>query len=977
MNRTRLHVFIIVSGVMLVAAPAWAQEAPSGMAGLVRDISGAVLPGVSVEAASPALIEKVRSAVTDSEGRYNIVDLRPGTYSISFSLSGFRSVRREGIVLQAGFTATVNVELQLGAVEETITVSGASPVVDTQNTRQNRVVSSDALELLPTSTKSLGTLVALVPGMTGPADVGGSSGTYSSANVKGSFHGKVGVGNKMMFDSMRVNNMASTSAMGYIINAAVVEEMTVETGGASAESAAAGIVMNNIPKEGGNAFTLTLSGLFTKDDLQSNNLTDELRLRGLNTVNKVLNLYDAAATLGGPIRKDRLWFFTAHRKWGNRNQLANLFFNKTQGTPFYTPDPTRPADRDESYRAHGLRVTWQAAQKHKLAFFVDLQDNIVNSGTSASAVETISGWHFWPQGLFQTTWSSPVTSRLLVEAGASLMMSHWPNFRQPGVTEDHISILEQSTNFRYNAYASLGSDVSYGGPKDSDRYNQRFIVSYVTGSHVFKTGMYIEEGIHNTGNAINGDIAYQFLNGMPVAIDQFATPYLQRERMKADIGLFVQDKWTLKRVTFNAGLRFDYFNAYVTDQHVPESRWLPVRDFPPVPGVPLWKDLNPRFGASYDLFGNGRTALKWTLGRYVDMVGINIAIANNQLVTSVNQVQRTWTDANGNFVPDCDLRSPSANGECGPFANQNFGRLNPNATRYADDVLRGFGVRPYMWDVSGEIQHELRSGVSVTAGYYRNWAGNFSVTDNLSVTPDDYNPYCVTAPLNADLPGGGGYQVCGLYDINPNRFGLVSNLVTQSSHYGKQKRIADFVTAALSARLSSGARLEAGLDTGRIVNDNCFVIDSPQQLLYCHVVTPWSANLQGKVSGSFPLPRDFIASGIFQNFAGPNITASYPAPTAVIAPSLGRNLAGGVRSALVPLIAPQTQFEGRRSQLDLRLTKNLNIGRKRRARVNVDVYNVFNAGPILTINTTYGSQWRRPLSVLDGRLIEIGGQVTF
>lgn len=977
MKPTRIHLSTIIAGVVLVAAPLWAQEAPSGITGLARDTSGAVLPGVTVEAASPALIEKVRTAITDSEGRYNIVDLRPGTYSISFGLSGFRSVRREGIVLQAGFTATVNVELQLGAVEETITVSGASPVVDTQNTRQNRVVSSELLESLPTSTKSLGTLVALVPGMTGPADVGGSSGTYSSANVKGSFHGKVGVGNKMMFDSMRVNNMASTSAMGYIINAAVVEEMTVETGGASAESAAAGIVMNNIPKDGGNAFTLALSGLFTQDNWQSDNLTDELRSRGLTTVNRVLNLYDAAATLGGPIRQDRLWFFTAHRKWGNRNQLANLFFNKTQGAPIYTPDLERPADRDERYRAHALRLTWQASQKNKIAFFTDLQDNVVNSGTSANAVETISGWHFWPQGLFQATWSSPVTNRLLLEAGASLMLSHWPNFRQPGVAEDHISILEQSTNFRYNAYASLGSDVSYGGPKDSDRYNQRFIVSYVTGSHVFKTGIYLEEGIHNTGNAINGDLAYQFLNGVPVAIDQFATPYLQRERMRADLGLFVQDKWTLKRLTLNGGLRFDYFNAYVAEQHVPETRWLAARDFSPVHGVPLWKDLNPRFGASYDLFGDGRTALKMTLGRYVDMVGINIAIANNQLVTSVNQVQRPWNDGNGNFVPDCDLRSAAANGECGAFANQNFGRLNPNATRYADDVLRGFGVRPYMWDVSAEVQHELRSGVSMTAGYYRNWAGNFAVTDNLSVTPDDFSPYCVTSPLNIDLPGGGGHQVCGLYDVNPNRFGLVNNLVTQASHYGTQKRNADFVTAALSARLPSGARLEAGLDTGRIVNDNCFVIDSPQQLLNCHVETPWSANLQGKVSGTVPLPRDFVASGIFQNVAGPNVIANYPAPTAAIAPSLGRNLAGGVRSAVVPLLTPQTRFEGRRSQLDLRLSKNLNIGRKARVRVNLDVYNVLNASSILTINTTYGSQWRRPLSVLDGRLIEIGGQVTF
>jgi hypothetical protein len=392
--------------------------------------------------------------------------------------------------------------------------------------------------------------------------------------------------------------------------------------------------------------------------------------------------------------------------------------------------------------------------------------------------------------------------------------------------------------------------------------------------------------------------------------------------------------------------------------------------------VPLWKDLNPRFGASYDLFGSGKTALKFSIGRYLNVTGVDIASAANPMFTSVWNVDRPWTDSNGNYVPDCDLASRIANGECGPMANQNFGGLNIT-TRYADDVLHGFGVRDYFWDMSSEIHHELRPGVSVTGGYYRNSYGNFRVTDNLAVTAADYQTYCVNAPLDPRLPDGGGYAVCGLYDVIPSKFGLVDNTVTQVSHYGEQTRKSDFFGATVNTRLRSEARLGGGIDTGRTVNDNCFVVDSPQQLLNCHVVTPFRAQLQVKVNGSLPLPGGILLSGVFQNVAGPNVTATYNATNAEIAPSLGRSLSGGRRTAAIPLVAPQTIFEPRRNQLDLRVTKSLRLQQNVRLRGYVDLYNVFNASSTLTLNNTFGSQWQRPTSIMVGRLIQVGGQVNF
>ena len=491
------------------------------------------------------------------------------------------------------------------------------------------------------------------------------------------------------------------------------------------------------------------------------------------------------------------------------------------------------------------------------------------------------------------------------------------------------------------------------------------------------------------GQRILGNVAYRFLNGKPNGLTEYATPNLQQNTLKADLGIFVQDQWTFRRMTFNYGVRFDYFNGYVPPQQAPADAFVPERNFAAVHDVPNWRDLNPRLGVAYDLFGDGKTALKVSVGRYVGKNSTSLAAAINPLVTSVNEVNRNWTDANGDYFPDCNLANPAANGECGANLNQNFGKVT-TATSYADDVLRGFGVRDKSWDFTTEVQHQLLPQMSVTAGYYRNWFGNFMATDNLAVVPADYSPYCVNAPLDPRLPGGGGYQICGLYDVSLARVGQVNNLVTQASNYGERTQVSDFFGATFKTRFGSGAQFGGGVDTGRTVTDSCFVVDSPQQLLNCHVASPFKAQTQVKLFGSYQLPLDFMVSATLQNQSGPEIQASYTAPNSAIAPTLGRNLSSCGSAAVcngtatVPLISPQTMFEDRRTQLDLRLSKFVRMGPKRRLQVNLDVYNALNASSLLNINTAYGAQWRFPLTslatgagVLDGRLVEFSGRLTF
>ena len=480
-HESRLAPAILALAVFFPVSAA-AQGESGTIAGTVKDATGGVLPGTTVEAASPALIERVRSVTSDADGRFQIVNLRPGVYTVTFELPGFNTVVREGISLAAGFTASVNADLRVGAVEETITVTGEAPTVDVKNVVQLKTMSRTIIDSIPTA-KTFGSLAALIPGVTvSRPDVGGSSGDLSTSLT---IHGSRTSDSQIMMDGMSVGNGLGAGSYGHFFNQGMVQEISVETGGMAAEHDAAGVRSNLIPREGGNNFAGTFAGAYTNRHFNSSTVSDELLAQGLQT-NSVNEIYDFNPSAGGRLVRDKLWFYLSFREWGTsttRAGSAAAYPNATRQHRFYTPDLTRRALDHTWHRSASNRFTWQASPRNKVTATYEYQDHEYEFPTDAvgSAPEARSFYRETPQYLAQVTWSSPLTNRFLLEAGGTLAANDFIRLTQPEVVPGVSPITELSTNFSYRANPA----APYGHNRSSN-YNYRVSSSYITGAHTLQ-----------------------------------------------------------------------------------------------------------------------------------------------------------------------------------------------------------------------------------------------------------------------------------------------------------------------------------------------------------------------------------------------------------------------------------------------------------------------------------------------------------
>jgi hypothetical protein len=1018
----------VVASLALMSGSAYAQTA---LAGVVKDSSGAVLPGVTVEAASPVLLEKTRTAVTDGTGQYRLPDLPPGTYDVTFTLTGFSTVKREAVEVAGAGVVSINADLRVGAVAETITVTGETPIVDVQtSTKKQVVLSSAVVEAIPAS-RGYGNVLATVPGIQATGlDV-------SSAVSTNFFTARGGRGNEgtVQIDGMNVGsafNGGGVAGFGYPIGES--SEIQVTIAGGLGETDRGGPAFNLIPKTGGNKFSgtgfLSAAGRWS----QGNNLDDQLRAFGIADVPGLIKNWDTNFALGGPIVKDRLWFFNNVRSYGNHQQIPGLYANKNAGDATkwtYAPDTNVLARSAAAKMIEAIRLTGQASAKNKVGFYLDYQQVCNGSAYAKGATQCRDRGDDWTAlgslgaGFFgalapesgnvwddrekitQATWSSPASSKLLLEAGFSQFASRFGGMIPGGALTNFIPVQEQSTlggvpvgNFTYRGWSSAASNEQFHNV-------WRAAATYVTGAHSLKIGyqaaFQIQKNFQNEGQGLS----YVFNTQVPIQFTLRDAPFWQSNRTRFD-AIYAQDQWTHNRLTLQGGIRYEHAwswfpageNGIVADNQF-GSTFL----FPDTKGVTGYHDITPRMGAAYDVFGNGKTSLKVNVSKYLQAANNDAQYTiGNSAVTFQQTTNRSWTDSNNNRVVDCVLVNKLAEDnraaggdQCGAWTNLNFG--NPfGATVVNPDTMHGWGIRPYDWQFSVSMQQEVAPRVSVEVGYNRRIWGNHFFTDNRAIGPQDFDTATITAPSNSLLANGGGYPVTFVTRNSRTALGATDNYYTFASDYGDTTTYWHGVDFTINARTRNGIAFQGGTSTGRGVRDYCAVAQklpelyttvgavlANQQVGACAVTEPWLTTYRSSVTYVIPRIDVLLAGSIrstpntqpstintFVATNGASVSANYNATSAILQGSnLARPLAPGLAFQTVDLTLPGQVYPDRVNSLDLRLAKVIRFKRYR-ANVGFDFYNLFNANTGTAFNQVYdvasnGASWLRPTTILNPR----------
>ena len=985
---------LVVASLVLVPALARAQ---SVFTGTVKDTSGAVMPGVTVEAASPVLIEKVKTAITDENGQYRIVDLRPGTYTLTFTLPGFNTQTRDGVELQSNFTATINIELGVGTLQESVTVSGASPVVDVSQNVKQQVLSREVLDAVPTA-KTIQGLGQLVLGVTlNSPDVGGSRAMQQTYFA---IRGTGGAQSVVLVDGLMTNGLMGDGAVMAYHNEAMSQEMVYQTAGGSAETLTGGITMNLVPKDGGNQFRGGAKYARSPESWQGDNLTDKLKGMGVTGVDRIDHFEEFNIEQGGPIMKNKLWFFGAFRQAYYDKPIANTF--QTDGRLPYpqayklcadNPGTCEQGISDEKMANPVARLTWQMSERNKLAAYMDralrLRGHAMGSLTDPNTASVI-----WNTPTFATgslKWTSTLSSKLLLEVGTSFNRERYDNLYQPGILADrgtdawyrNVRKNDTSTSFLWNASsAQLGNYP--------DRYNFQGSISYVTGAHNVKVGAMDQFGFYRRYNNANADLYQTYTNGAPVRVTVLNTPLEVQENLGANFGIYAQDQWNMGKLTLNYGARFDYLSQYIVGQPAMQGRFANVAAYDDIQ-LPTWKDFSPRLSAVYNLSGDGKTAVRVGYNKFVTAQTTGFAQLYNP--TALTTQDLTWNDVNGDDI---------AQGErgCAGFPSVgceiNFAALPTNfgvrSLAQFDPDLK----RPYQLAFNAGVTHELLTGLTVSFEYFRSDFKNITVRQNSLRTAASYDQFSVVSPLDG--------STIPVWLPKP---GVASQVANVDSTSDDMERWYNGFDMSFNARMRGGIRAFGGLSIERSLNDVCVSAASdPNRSLYCNQAEsgiPWQKQVKATVV--YPLPwygisvsaayqglngylsgtaaqayGGFTAGTGFDNPRGQgtfwqvtsatryaaNCTGSCT-PNALVLPALA---ASGVANINVPLVAPETEYTPRINQFDFSASKSLEFGAFR-LTPKLDLFNALNSDDYTAVSSTqYGAAtYMRPSVILQGRII--------
>ena len=1025
-----LKTIVVIVSLLAVPRGVFAQ-ATASIVGTAKDASGAVLPGVTVEASSPALIEKTRTVVTSGTGQYSIDGLRPGTYTVTFTLTGFSVVKREGIELAGSFVATVNADLKVGGVAETITVSGEAPTVDVSSTRNQEVLSAQTVADIPSS-RNYSAFTHLIPAINVQQNdfEGSNPALYSVFQIHG---GRRNEG-QVLVDGMN-GGYQGMGVSGYVPEVGNSQEVVFNLAGGLGEATTGGPQMNIIGKQGGNRFAGTFFVSGTGNKFQGDNLTPDIIAKGLTATGNIQKLWEVNPSFGGPIVKDKLWFFGTFRYLLSRQGVPSMWVNQNAGNPnawTYVPDKTQQAINDGYWKQGNLRLTYQPTTRNKFNIWSSLQYSCIaceqggdgtglGFGASIRSPEAYSTNTNHPSMMNQIAWQSPVTTKLLLEANAQLGAYFWWGSQQKNSYDPTmIPVLET---------AGAIPNINYRAENWSGHKGFTNIVngsaSYITGGHSAKFGFRLHQNIadYPINFYNNTQLNYVFSNGVPSAVTVEGDANAKQEQHQFMYALYAQDRWTTGRLTLQGALRFEHLGDYFPQQSMGPNNFLANAIIFPAQDGPLnQKDLMPRFGASYDVFGNGKTAVKFFFGRYVTTFNTVDEWASyspaglGHFVSQDNQ--RPWHDDNKDFVVNCNLLNPAPNGECGQ-GNPSFLKTSPPLT--TDPALTGgWNSREFSWDTSAGVTQQLAPRVSVEMDYiHRSW-GNLTAEINRAWTPADFDPFIYSVPADPRLPGGGGYNLT-FYDIKPASYARTAdNFLTFADNVGGAYNKFNGVDITVNARLKS-LTLQGGTSSGNVIEDSCGVVSGhPEYYIFgpwggtggfldtflgglgqwpqgfCHRESGWQTNLKGLATYNVP-KVDVLVSGTFRSlpYAGnefPSVQSqslnaqvlAFNIPAiGLVDPNLklGRPFGSTQAVEFFNLVKPGTFYGDRLNAVDLRFGKILKFNNTR-TQVTLDVYNLFNSNTTEVYQRSYTppsatSTYLNPLSIMSARFFKITAQFDF
>ncbi len=825
-------------------------SAQSTISGVVKDSSGAVIAGASVTASSDVLIERQRTVTSNGEGRYIIVDLRPGTYVVTVTNTGFDTTK-QSIELAADVSFPLDATLKVGSSAETVVVESQLAAVDTENAAHPETLTRSDMDDLPTG-RYMQSIASYAPGAhLNLPDIGGSQQIEQNYI---SLHGNSSVHDTYLLDNMIINTTYADGQIQQYVDNMAIQETTLQTSNVTAQVSAGGMLQNMVPKDGGNTYHAQFFGGGSGGSTpfwQGTNVDANDTARGVSGTDSIVKIEDFDGSFGGPVVKDKLWFMLTGRAQYTDTQAQGSFY----------PNGAPGIQNGEIF-AGTFRLTYQINQKNKIrAFYLrnwkykghEILDG-GQTGLPADPSVASTQRNKWPMYyIVQTKWTGIITPSLILEAGISISHLDYNDLYQDGVATTNLAGTSQydtSLNKRYVA----GIDQTYF---QSTRNAFEPQGTYILGNHTLKFGAMYAFGPYHISETANGDGWAEFSNGQPLQFLAFDTPYHQYAQLDADAGLYLTDTWHFKRLALTAGLRYEYLSGEITPENATAGRFVPQRTVADVncknnPGMGCWSDWTPRLGGVYDVFGNHKTVIKAGFGKYNTQYSTGFTSNFNPQASQTETIAWNVSGLNPaiagqNCAPVTLAGQIAPNPGCYPVGGQAGSGANPALAAsapiggLANGTTAGFGTstsipgldpnfhREYNYQYNAGVSQELFKGVNLNLNYYRrsNYQGLLLL--NEAVGASAWTETTVTNPL-----GGAAIPI-----FNLNAAAPAALLYQTNAPQSLQHNVYQGYEASIQARLSHGTFIYASYTVDRQLDTSCAEsygtnhLNDPNSLRFC------------------------------------------------------------------------------------------------------------------------------------------------